>query len=63
MDSPDSTVFVHPGNRTIEKTVLIGDWFSTKSAIYAFLIFKVPFFANFHTILSYWSNFAMIFTH
>ena len=23
--SPDSTVFVHPGNRTIEKTVLIGD--------------------------------------
>ena len=61
--SPDSTVFVHPGNRTIAKTVLIGDWFSTKSAIYAFWILKVPFFANFHTILSYWINFALIFTH
>ena len=24
-DSPDSTVFAHPGNLTIEKTVLIGD--------------------------------------
>ena len=24
-DSPDSTVFVPPGNRTIAKTVLIGD--------------------------------------
>ena len=43
-DSPDSTVFVPPGNRTIAKTVLIGDWFSTKIAIYDFWIFKVPFF-------------------
>ena len=42
--SPDSTVFVHPENRTIEKTVLIGDWFSTKSVINTFWIFKVPFF-------------------
>ena len=23
--SPDSTVFAHPGNRTIDKTVLFGD--------------------------------------
>ena len=43
-DSPDGTVFVPPGNRTIAKTVLIGDWFSTKIAIYDFWIFKVPFF-------------------
>ena len=28
--SPDSTNFAHPGNRTIEKIVLSGDWFSTK---------------------------------
>ena len=32
-DSPDSTVFVCPGNRTIEKTILFGDWFSNKIAI------------------------------
>ena len=31
--SPDSTVFAHPGNRTIEKTVLFEDWFSTKIVI------------------------------
>ena len=37
-------VFVHHGNRTIEKTVLIGDWFSTKRVINAFWIFKVPLF-------------------
>ena len=42
--SPDSTVFAPPGNRTIAKTVLIGDWFSTKIMIYDFWIFKVPFF-------------------
>ena len=29
--SPDSTNFVPPGNRTIVKIVLNGDWFSTKS--------------------------------
>ena len=34
-DYPDSTVFAHPGNRTIEKTVLIGDCF-TKIRIYDF---------------------------
>ena len=45
--SPDSTVFVPPGNHTIEKTVLFGDWFNTKIAIYDFWIFKVPFFGSF----------------
>ena len=45
-DSPDSTVFVPPGNSTIAKTVLIGDWFITKIAIYDFWIFKVPFFPS-----------------
>ena len=34
--SPDSTAFAPPGIRTIGKTVLIGDWFSTKSTIYDF---------------------------
>ena len=45
--SPDSTVFAPPGNRTIVKTVLFGDWFSTKIVIYDFWIFKVPFFGSF----------------
>jgi hypothetical protein len=43
--SPDSTIFVLPGNRTIAKIILSGDWFSTKIAIYDFWIFKVPFFS------------------
>ena len=45
--SPDSTVFAHPGNHTIDKTVLFGDWFSTKIAIYDFWIVKGPFFCSF----------------
>ena len=45
--SPDSTVFALPGNSTIEKTVLFGDLFSTKPAIYDFWIFKVPIFSSF----------------
>ena len=48
--SPDSTVFAPPGNHTIEKTVLFGDWFSTKIAIYDFWIFKVPVFSSFSLI-------------
>ena len=44
-ESPDSTNFAHPGNRTIEKIVLNGDLFSTKITIYDFWIFKVPFFS------------------
>ena len=47
-DSPVSAVFWSPGNRTIWKTALIGDWFSTKIAILDFWIFKVPFFAYFN---------------
>ena len=43
-DYPNSTVFAHQGNRTIEKTVLFGDCFSTKIRIYDFWNFKVPFF-------------------
>ena len=46
-ESPDITVFAHPGNHTIAKTVLIGDWSSTESAIYDFQIFKVPFVCSF----------------
>ena len=45
-DTPDSTVFAHPGNRTIAKTILIGDNFSTKIRIYDFWNFKVPFFGH-----------------
>ena len=45
-DSPDSKVLVHPGNSTIEKTVLIGDCFSTEIRIYDFWDFKVPFFGS-----------------
>ena len=41
--SPDITVFAPPGNRTIKKTILFGDWFSTKIAIYDFWILKSPF--------------------
>ena len=46
-DSPVSVVFWFPANRTIGKTALNGDWFSTKIAIWDFQIFKVPFFAHF----------------
>ena len=54
--SPHSTVFAPPGIRTIGKTVLIGDWFSTKIAIYDFWIVKVPFFAHFHVPrLEFWT--------
>ena len=45
--SPVSAVFGSPANRTIGKTALIGDWFSTKTAIWDFWIFKVPFFCSF----------------
>ena len=34
--SPDSTNFGPPGDRTIAKIVLSGDWFSTKIAIWDF---------------------------
>ena len=50
-DSPVSAVFWSPGNRTIWKTALIRDWFSTKIPILDFWIFKVPFFSSF------WPNF------
>ena len=33
---PDSTNFGHPGNCTIAEIVWLGDWFSTKIAIYDF---------------------------
>ena len=42
-DSPDSAVFVQPGNCTFEKTVLFRDCFSTKIRINDFWNFKVPF--------------------
>ena len=42
----NGTVFAPPGNRTIEKTVLFGDCFSTKIRIYEFWNFKVPFFCS-----------------
>ena len=60
-ESPDSTVFMPPGNRTIAKTVLIGDWFSTKIAFHDFWIFKVPFFAWF--IYCTQENFSLYFNH
>ena len=60
-DSPDSTVFVPPGNRTIAKTVLIGDWYSTKIAIYDFWIFKVPFFSMIYLLNI--SKFGLILNH
>ena len=44
--SPHSTIFELPGNRTIGKIVLSGDWFSTKIGIYDFWIFKVPFLCS-----------------
>ena len=44
-DSPVSAVFWSPGNRTIGKTALIGDWFNTKMTILDFWIFKVHFFS------------------
>jgi hypothetical protein len=47
-DSPVSAVFWSPRNRTIIKTSLIGDWFSSKIAILDFWIFKVPFFGYFN---------------
>ena len=46
-ESPDSTNFVPPWNRTDAKIVLNRDWFSTKILIYDFWIFKVPFFCLF----------------
>ena len=49
--SPDSTVFVLPGNRIIPKTVLIGDWFSTKTLFMTFEISKSPFLLIFTRIL------------
>ena len=45
--SPVSAIFGSPANRTIGKTALIGDWFSTKIAIWDFWIFKVPLFGSF----------------
>ena len=48
--SPHSTNFALPGNRTIAKIVLSGDWFSIKITIYDFWIFKVPFFSPFYKI-------------
>ena len=42
-ESPDSTVFMPPGNRTIAKTVLIGDWFSIKLQFMTFGFSKSPF--------------------
>jgi hypothetical protein len=45
-ESPDSAVFGSPANRTIGKTALIGDWFSTKPTILDFWIFKVHFFGK-----------------
>ena len=54
--SPDSTNFAPPGNRTIEKIVLSGVWFSTKMPIYAFGPFKVHFFAHFHKFKSSLQN-------
>ena len=39
--SPVSAVFGSPAKRTIEKTALIGDWFSTKTAIWDFWVPKV----------------------
>ena len=63
-ESPDSTVFAPPGNRTIEETVLVfGDWFSTKIAIYDFWIFKVPFFAHFQAILIFETKKVIIWFH
>ena len=54
--SPDSTNFAPPGNRTIEKIVLSGVWFSTKMLFYAFWTFKVHFFAHFHKFQSSLQN-------
>ena len=54
--SPDSTIFVLPDNRTIEKIVLSGDWFSTKIAIYDIWIFKVPFLCSFYNLLCSFSQ-------
>ena len=42
-----SAAFGSPEIRTIGKTALIGDWFSTKIAIWDFWIFKVPFYCLF----------------
>ena len=36
-----------PGNRTIEKIVLSGNWFSTKITFYDLWIFTVPYFYSF----------------
>ena len=54
-DFPVSAVFWSQGNRTIWKTALIGDWFSTKITIWDFLIFKVPFLLIF--IAGFWPHY------
>ena len=61
-DSPVSAVFWSPANRTIGKTALTGDWFSTKIAIWDFWIFKVPFLAHVHKIISsFWHVYWVIY--
>ena len=49
-DSLDNSVFAPPGNCTIPKTVLIGDWFSTKTLFMTFGISKSPFLLIFTRI-------------
>ena len=51
-----SAVFGSPANRTIGKTALIGDWFSTKIVIWDFWNFKVPFFAHFQENSMIWCS-------
>ena len=63
LKNTDSTAFVPPGNRTIEKTVLFGDWFCTKLTIYDFWIFKVPIFAHFQAILIFETRKVIIWFH
>ena len=49
---PQIVRFSRTQGTVLLRTVLIPNWFSTKSVIYAFWILKVPFFANVLTILS-----------
>ena len=49
---PVSAVFGTPANRTIGKTALIGDWFSTNTTISDFWIFKVHFLGTFFAYLT-----------
>ena len=44
--SPDRTNFRAEGNHTIAKTVLIGEWFSTKIVIWSKSNFKVHFLTD-----------------